>query len=277
MLEARRLFGFRFDKPIGLRIGCKLVNAPILVVFDPQPYRPSSRAIFATTHWSVVLKAGEESSSQAREALEELCTSYWHPLYAYIRKQGYSPPDAQDLTQEFFAHFLERKYFRAANRERGKFRSFLLVSLKHFLSHHWHKVRAAKRGGDRVFLSWDELAAENFYQSAGGDLKPEELYDQRWALTLLEKPLLRLRTEFAAQEKTAQFDRLKFFLSHEATEGAYAAAAAELGVSANAIGVMVHRLRQRYGEMVRREIAQTVLNPEDIEDELRYLISVMNR
>src|SRR2546426_200611 len=161
-------------------------------------------AIFATTHWSVVLNAADTSAPGAHEALERLCHTYWYPLYAYVRRQGHSPEDAQDLTQAFFAQFLEKKSVQLANPERGKFRSFLLTSLKHFLGHEWERGRAIKRGGGQVHLSWDQTSAENEYQhETASQLTPEKIYDQRWALALFQQALARLREEYASADKSS--------------------------------------------------------------------------
>ena len=236
----------------------------------------ASPSAFTTTHWSVVVAAGDVSSPQGRAALERLCRAYWQPLHAYLLRQGHTAHDAQDLTQEFFAHFLEKSYFRVADRARGRFRSFLLTALKHFVAHEWEKARAVKRGGRHSFISWEEQPEEmRASLASGADLPPERFYDQQWALTLLEQALARLRQESAANGKEQQFERLKTFLSNEPGEGAYAAAAAELGVSPGAVAVGVHRLRQRYGELVREEVANTVARREQIEDELRYLIELI--
>lgn len=232
---------------------------------------------FSTTHWSVVLEATRLFSPGASDALERLCRTYWYPLYSYVRRQGYSPADAQDLTQEFFAHFLEKNYLRAANRERGRFRSFLLISLKHFLAHQWEKARAWKRGGRVSFLSWEAQNSEERYRlEPVSEMSPERLYDQRWAYTLLERALAGLRTEFGQAGKIAQFEELKQFLSTDPGEGAYSNSAAALGTTPGAIAVAVHRLRQRYAELLRQEVAHTLAQETDIEDELRHLVTVLH-
>ena len=232
---------------------------------------------FVTTHWTVVLAAGDRASPLAAEALEQLCRLYWYPLYAYVRRKGHSPQDAEDLTQAFFAHFLEGNYVARASRQRGRFRSFLLTSLQNFLAHEWERARAVKRGGGRTLLPWDEVSVESRYQlEAASDLTPDKILEERWASTLFQKTLAGLQQEFAAAGHSKQFDRLKGFLSTEAQAGAYTELAASLGMSAGAVAVAVHRLRQRYGELVREEIAHTVSSPAEIEDELRYLIGRMS-
>jgi RNA polymerase sigma factor (sigma-70 family) len=233
---------------------------------------------FATTHWSVVLAAGHDSSPGAQEALEKLCRTYWYPLYGYVRRQGHSPEDAQDLTQAFFARLLEKNFVRRANRERGKFRSFLLTLLKHFLVDEWKRGQTARRGGAHVHLSWDQASAEERYQlEPASELTPENTFDQRWALTLFQKALAQLRDEYAAAGRSAQFDQLKNYLSDKAGDGGYASAAAALRMTTGAVSVAVHRLRERYGELVQGEVAHTVANPTEIQDELRYLIGLVSR
>ncbi len=230
---------------------------------------------FATTHWSVVLAAAGDSAESAA-ALEQLCRTYWHPLYAYVRRLGHLPHDAQDLTQAFFAELLRKEYFRAADRQRGKFRSFLLTSLRHFMTHEWEKACALKRGGGAVPLSWDEETAEQWYhQETGRHSNPERAYDRSWALRVFERSLSRLRQECHDGGKASQFDQLKKYLTQDPDPGAYNAEAANLGLSSNALAVTVHRLRQRYAALVREEVAQTVAQPDQIEEELRYLISLV--
>lgn len=230
---------------------------------------------FPTTHWSVVLAIGQESSVQSREALEKLCSVYWAPLYAYIRRQGRSPEDAEDLTQDFFARLFEKDYLKRADRERGKFRTFLLTSLKHFLVNDWQKRHAAKRGAGRV-VACDFQAAEAEYAAAGSaGLTPDELYERRWAEALLEQAANRLRDEYAGFGKLSLFDRLKDLLLAGRREVAYADLSQELGMSQGALKVAVHRLRHRYQEMLHAEVAQTVNTPSEVETELRHLLSVL--
>jgi len=234
---------------------------------------PSSN--FATTHWSVVLAATGDSTESA-VALEQLCRTYWHPLYAYVRRLGHLPHDAQDLTQAFFSELLRKQYFRAADRQRGRFRSFLLTALRHFMAHEWEKACALKRGGGIAPLSWDEQTAEQWYHQETGTLStPEQAYDRSWALRVFEQSLLRLRQECHESGKASQFDRLKQYLTQDPAPGAYNAEAAELGLSSNALAVAVHRLRQRYAALVREEVAQTVAQSDQVEEELRYLISLV--
>ena len=231
---------------------------------------------FATTHWSVVLAAGQVTSPEAEAALENLCRAYWYPLYAYVRRQGHSPHDAQDLTQGFFARLLEKNWVGVADREKGKFRSFLLSVLNHYLGDELDRANAAKRGGGKVLLSLDEQTAESLLsQEPPSYLSPEQEFERRWAAALLQQAMARLRQEFETAGKGQTFDQLKLFLEGEASSGDYAAMAAGLGMSANAIAVSVHRLRQRYRELVRLEVANTVASPNEVEDEMRYLFSVL--
>ena len=244
---------------------------------DPnQSDAASHAAAFSTTHWSVVLRAGGEFSTEAQEALEKLCCAYWYPLYAYVRRQGHAIEDAQDLTQEFFARLLERKYLRLADRNRGRFRTFLLTSLKHFLLNEWIKGNREKRGGGQKVLSLDEEVAESrFAAEPAVDRPPDALYDSGWAATLMDRALVALRAEFEQPGKLDSFERLKVFVWGEKNALSYAAMAGQLGMTEGAVKVAVHRLRQRYGELLRAEVAQTVTTPVEVDEELRYLISVI--
>jgi RNA polymerase sigma factor (sigma-70 family) len=238
---------------------------------------PSGSGGFNTTHWSMVLLAGQTQVPEADAALESLCRSYWKPLYAYVRHQGHNAHDAQDLTQDFFARLLEKKYFKLAARERGRFRSFLLKSLQHFLVNEWVRGRAQKRGGGREIFSLDDEAAERSYQQHPGNQQaPESLYDKLWAMTLLEQAMERLGANYAATGKRELFDRLKPLLLTESSGDSYREAASALGLSEGAVKVAVHRLRQRFREMVRAEIAQTVATPAEVDEELRCLMAAMS-
>lgn len=243
------------------------------------PARDSSNAgaaQFALTHWSVVLRAGQSESTHALAALEQLCTTYWPPIYSFIRRQGHNPSDAQDLTQEFFARLLQKNYLGAVDRSKGRFRSFLLASVKHFLANEWDKARAQKRGGGQVLLSIDTANAETSYAVEPVEhLTPDKLYERRWALTLLQRVMSRLRAEFSQNDKTELFEQLKGTLTGEGRGLGYAALAERLGSTEGAIKVAVHRLRQRYRELLRAEIAQTVAGPEEVEEELRALFAAL--
>jgi RNA polymerase sigma-70 factor (ECF subfamily) len=234
------------------------------------------RNAFCTTHWSLVLAGGDTQSPHAKEALEKLCRTYWYPLYAYVRRKGYQPHDAHDLTQEFFARLLARNYLSVTDRNRGKFRSFLLGSLEHFLAREWTKGHAQKRGGGQAVLSLDGADAENRYLlEPSHELTPDKIFDRRWATTLLDQAMARLRQECVATGKGGLFARVESSLSGQKGEATYAEIAAVLKMSEGAIKVAVHRLRRRYGELVRDEIAQTVATPENADEELRYLFTVL--
>jgi RNA polymerase sigma-70 factor (ECF subfamily) len=234
--------------------------------------------MFATTHWSMVLAAGGSSSPSAREALERLCRAYWFPLYGYVRSKGFSPQDAEDLTQEFFSRFLASDALRTVSQERGRFRAFLLASLNHFLANQWDRLRAQKRGGNRARLSLDAASAEQRLQlEPATDVTPDRLYECRWALTLLDAVLERLRAEMIAAGKLATFDALRGFLSDAAGTLSYAEAAARLGLTEVATRKSVQRLRQRYRELLREEVAHTVGAPHEVESELRHLLGVFSR
>jgi RNA polymerase sigma factor (sigma-70 family) len=228
---------------------------------------------FNTTHWSEVLLAGKEPSTASREALERLCRVYWHPLYAFVRRRGHDAHEAQDLTQSFFARLLEKHYLRAVDPGKGKFRSFLLAALEHFLANEWRNAHTQKRGGRVSFISLDDDSAEKQYlQVAGPGLSPEQVFEQQWATALLEQVLGRLQAEYAAAGKAAMFDELKIFLTGEKRASSYAELALKLHSTEAALKMAVSRMRRRYGELLRAEIANTVSRPEEIEQELRALL-----
>jgi RNA polymerase sigma factor (sigma-70 family) len=234
---------------------------------------------FATTRWSLVgaAKPDEASQSRAREALEELCRAYWYPLYAFVRSRGYAAVDAQDLTQAFFAQIIETGGFAFADRERGLFRSYLLGAMKHFLANEWHRVQAQKRGGQVRFIEWDALDPEARYAGASQQSdNPEQLFDREWALEITAGALQALRDEMAKAGKSEQFDALKGSLTGE-EESPREEIAARLNMSAGAVKVAVHRLRQRYRKLLRAAIAETVSNEADLNDEMRYLVEVLRK
>lgn len=238
----------------------------------------AQRSTFATTHWSVVLAARDAASPDADQALERLCCCYWYPLYAYARRRGYGAEDAKDLTQAFFAHLLKKDFLRNVGPEKGKFRSFLLACLKHFLTDQWEKSRTAKRGGDCPELPLDlEWAEERYQVEACTEANAENLYERRWALDLLDHVLDRLRSEAVASGRGAVFDRLQLRLFGESASETYAQLAAKLGISEASVKTQIHRLRQRYRELLRDEVAHTVTCPEEVDDEMRYLLEVVSR
>ncbi len=237
---------------------------------------PAGGDRFATTHWSLVLRAGRRGSTGSRRALAALCGAYWFPLYAFVRREGYSAPDAQDLTQGFFTQLLDKNYLAVADPQRGRFRSFLLAAMKHFLAHERDRARTGKRGGGRALLSLDFQSAESRYRLEPADrLTPERLYEKRWALALLEQVLTRLRDEQAAARKLDLFEHLKQFLTGSRGLQSYRQAADGLAMTEAAVKVAVHRLRRRYRELLEDEIAQTVGGPEEIEDERRALLAAV--
>lgn len=231
---------------------------------------------FATTHWSVVLAAGRRSSPQSQEALATLCRTYWYALYAFIRSQGFPAEDARDLTQEFFARLIEKRSLESVDQSKGKFRSFLLAAVKHFLANERDQARAQKRGGGCQPLPLDFESAEGqLRREPAHEHTPEKLFARRWALTLLDQVLGRLREELTAAKKALLFDRLKGFMTGESGSDSYAQAAAHLGMTEGAVKVAVHRLRRRYRELLREEIAQTVAHPDEIDDEIRDLFTAL--
>lgn len=231
---------------------------------------------FATTHWSVVLAAAHDTSDEADAALEKLCRAYWFPLYAYVRHQGYGADDAKDLTQGFFARLLEKNYLGQVDRRKGKFRSFLLAALRHYLSDERDRANAAKRGGGRNFVSFDAHDAEERYRMEPVDeTSPDRVFDRRWALALLAEAQRRLREEYVAAGKAEIFDELAGGSAERTGTAPYAELAARWSTSESAVKSAAHRLRQRYHELVRTEVAHTVSDPGELDDEIRYLISVI--
>lgn len=259
-----------------------MVNAPHksarMTSTNPQQDTvPRGGVNFTPTHWSVVIAAaGHSDSTHGRDALEKLCRNYWLPIYAFVRRQGHNPHDAQDLTQEFFARLLERNYLAGADRAKGRFRSFLLASVKHFLANEWDKTMAQKRGGGQMPISIDAAIAESSFELEPADiLTAEKIYERRWALALLEQVLRRLREEYTRDGKEKQFDQLKPTLTEASRSVPYAEIATRLATSEGAVKVAVHRLRQRYRELLRAEIADTVANAGEIDDEIRSLFAAL--
>lgn len=232
---------------------------------------------FVTTRWSVVISAGHSDTTRSCEALARLCQTYWHPLYAYVRRLGHLPPDAQDLTQEFFARLLAKNYLADADESRGRFRSFLLAALKHFLANEWDKASAQKRGGGQMLIPIDPSTAETSCRFEPADATTaEKIYERRWALTLLAQVLQHLREEYVRAGREKLFEQLKPTLTEASRTVRYAEIAARLGMSEGAVKVAVHRLRLRYREVLRAEIADTVASPAEVEDELRNLFAALS-
>jgi RNA polymerase sigma-70 factor (ECF subfamily) len=234
-------------------------------------------AHFATTRWTVVLTAGRDSLTPTQQsALEQLCKTYWYPLYAYLRRKGCRADEAEDQTQAFFAHLLRKPTLANVQREGGRFRSFLLTAMNNFLADEWQKARALKRGSRQV-LSLDTLAAQSRYQAAAStQATPEQLYERQWALQVLEGVLRRLQTDYAAEGKAELFEHLRGCLAGDGGNESNAQLAARLNMSEGAVKMAAHRMRQRYRSLLRAEIAQTVASPDDVADELRCLFRALS-
>jgi RNA polymerase sigma factor (sigma-70 family) len=231
---------------------------------------------FATTSWTKVLAAREAPSGEARQALESLCRVYWYPLYAYVRRQGEGPEDARDLTQAYFAELLEKGYLEDYDPQRGRFRVFLVASMKHFLAKQREKAHAWKRGGRAEVVSIDAQEVENRYRYEPADrLNPEQVFERRWAFTVLERALGRLRREQEDSERGREFARVEGFLTGQETQAHYRDVALELGTSEGAVKATVHRLRRRFGQLLRAEIAETVSSVDEVNDEVKHLLGVI--
>jgi RNA polymerase sigma-70 factor (ECF subfamily) len=239
---------------------------------------PAPRAgRFATTRWSLVLRASGQTDAASAEALSSLCELYWYPIYAFIRRQGYSVHESADLAQEFFLRVLEKKYFQAVDPARGRFRGFLCASVRHFLSNERDRARSLKRGGARPPISLDVETAEGRYQlEPHDDLTPEKLFDRRWALILLDRALTRVRRDYAEANKAALFEQLKGFLTGDSAGTPYAEVAKAMGMSEGAIKVAVHRLRRHFRDVLVEQIAETVSDPADIDAEIAYLMDAVS-
>lgn len=232
---------------------------------------------FATTHWTVVLSAREDQSLEARAALEELCRTYWRPLYAYIRLRGHGVHDAQDLVQEFFYRLLDKHYLSLVDPRKGRFRTFLLVAVNHFLANEWDKARTLKRGGHVEFIPFDASGFDGERPlEPVGDATPETAFEQRWAIALLERALTRLKQDSHASGRATQFDNLKTFLTGETPPESYAVLAARLETTEGALKMAVQRLRQRFGQLVREEVARTVSSEQEVAEEIRHLFAALS-
>lgn len=242
-----------------------------------SPHAVSSQ--FTTTHWSVVLSAGQHSSPSAQVAMEQLCRIYWYPLYAHVRRRGHDHHSAEDLTQEFFTRLLDKQWLNSVAPEKGRFRTFLLAALDHCLANEWRKGQALKRGGGQTILSLDEtkLGEERYSREGSSPAAPAVAFDKLWAATVLDQAMTRLQQEFMARDKAAHFEDWKVFLSREATAQDCQASSQRLGMSAGAVTVAVHRFRERYGDLLRETVAQTVAQAADVDEELRYLFALLNQ
>lgn len=244
----------------------------------PSSSTAQSSPVFPVTRWSVVVEARDEGAGDPSAALEDLCRTYWMPLYAAVRRYGHDPENAQDLTQEFFARLLEKHWLLAADREKGRFRTFLMVTLKRFLTNEWHRGQAAKRGGGLAPMPLDTQLAERLYGGSGAhSLTPEQLFDKRWALTLIETALSRIENEYLDAGRGEEFEILKPCLTAERGGIDYGALASRLDVSEGAARVAVHRIRKRYRSLFREEIARTVCDEGEVEEEMRALMQALAR
>jgi DNA-directed RNA polymerase specialized sigma24 family protein len=239
---------------------------------------PEPAGQFRTTRWSMVLSAGHPSAANAAQALEQLCAAYWYPLYTWLRYRGYSFHDAQDLTQAFLGHLLDKNRLRTPSPEKGKFRSFLLAALKNFLANEWDKTQALKRGAQFTFVSVDEDRGEDRYRcDPSHEITPDKAFEQTWATTLLESVLDKLRKEYAGANKAELFEALQGYLSGDKGAVAYSEMAARLNLKEGALKMSVLRLRRRFGELLRNEIAHTVTSAEEIDDEIRALFAAVQQ
>lgn len=258
-----------------------LVHPARLAPLDPHPTQspgPDQQGWFQTTHWSVVLTAKDAYSPRSQEAMEKLCRAYWQPLYAFIRREGYPPAQAQDLTQDFFARLLTKDYLQHLRHREGRFRSFLLTFLKHFLADERDRAGAKKRGGGSRLISLDELTSEErSLMEPREALTPDQIFERRWAQAVIDRALIRLREEYAQQGREELFEQLKDIQPGQHGEVSYAELASRMNVAEGTIKSAVHRLRRRHREILREEIAQTVSSSEEIEDEIRNLLAVLSK
>jgi RNA polymerase sigma factor (sigma-70 family) len=240
--------------------------------------KPSFGAGFVPTRWTAVLSAGDPSSPHAATALEALCRAYWYPLYAFVRRCGYPAADAEDLTQEFFAQLLEHKWIAQADRHKGRFRSFLLMAMKRFLAKEWDKAKTLKRGGQVRFIPLQfDTAETRYFREPADTATPEQAFEKQWAVTLLESVVKRLREDYARDGKAKLYDTLEPCLAGSRERQSYAALATELGMTEGAVTMAVSRLRERYRECLKAEIAHTVASPAEVDEELRHLFRVLAR
>jgi RNA polymerase sigma factor (sigma-70 family) len=254
------------------------MNRPFFRASGTRTDASPPRSWFATTHWSVVLSVRDGAATEARDALARLCETYWYPLYAYLRRRGFSPHDAEDLTQSFLVYLLGKDFLANVSPQHGKFRSFLLASLNHFLSDQRDKEQRQKRGGGHRLLSLDAERAETRYRLEPVEEEdPQRIFERRWALTVVESALQRLESESVSAGKAVWFAGLKSVLIDDPGSSSYSELGQSLGLSEGAVKVAVHRLRRRFRELFRQEIAQTVSRPDEVEDEIRFLFQVLSR
>jgi DNA-directed RNA polymerase specialized sigma24 family protein len=251
---------------------------PMVIECVPNKMPRGRTAGFNTTHWSLVQAAAALPTADSREALAMLCQTYWRPVYGFIRRKGNDRDQSLDLTQGFFAVLIEKNYLIAADRERGKFRSFLLTAVKHFLAHEWEREHAQKRGGFHSLVSIDLVEAEAWYAPAAvTEETPERLFERQWALSLLARVLGKLREEFETEGKRDRFETLASFLDRDSDPARYKELAEPMGASPGALRMLVLRMRRRYRTLLREEIAQTVADPEEIDSEMRFLLTALRK
>jgi RNA polymerase sigma-70 factor (ECF subfamily) len=236
---------------------------------------PGRSTDFPATHWSMVVRSGRTNTTEAAPALERLCRAYWYPLYAFVRRRGLDAHGAEDSTQNFFTHLFEKDALRSVDREKGKFRSFLLAALTNFLANEWNREHSQKRGGGRI-VSWDAINAEELYlHEPAAFVSPEKLFERRWAFVIIDRALDRLRQEYADSAREKVFGLLHAHLTQQIEAGFYEKIAPLLNMGAGAVKVALHRLRRRFGELLRSEIAYTVSGPDEVEEEIRHLLAVI--
>jgi RNA polymerase sigma factor (sigma-70 family) len=246
--------------------------------YSRQERLESGSPQFTTTHWSVVLASRDDKSPAAQVALEQLCRTYWYPLYAHARRRGNDHHSAEDLTQEFFARLVDHEWLKSVGPEKGRFRTFLLTALDHFMANEWRRARTLRRGGGRQIISLEEACTreERFAEEPSCESASERAFDKLWATTVLEEALTQLQQEFLTRGKAAHFEDWKQFLSREASTKDCQASGERIGMSAGAVSVAVHRMRERYGDLLRETVAQTVSQPGDVDAELSYLFALLN-
>lgn len=248
----------------------------VVIVNDIEEIGGTRDGVFRTTRWSVVLAAGQLPSPESGRALEQLCGVYWYPIYAWLRRQGHAVHDAQDLTQSFLAHLLQNRRLHRVSSDKGRFRSFLLASLKHFIANERDKMSALKRGGQISFVSVDDVQAENRYShEPAHSLTPEKIFERTWAMTLLQSVLGSLRDEYTSDGKGPLFEVLQHCLTGDQDGLSYAEVATRLNLTEGAVKMVALRLRRRFGELLRQEIEQTVEQPRDVDDEIRTLFAAL--
>lgn len=232
---------------------------------------------FQTTRWTLVQAAAANPTVDSRQALSTLCQTYWPPVYAFIRRNGYDSDQSQDLTQGFFALMLEKNYLVRADQKRGRFRSFLLTAVKNFLANEWDRANALKRGGGQVAVSIDLVKAERWYEPAAAEaVTPETIFERRWAISILEQVMARLRADFIHAGKIDQFEALSNFLEQDSDDVGYEELAGKMAMSAGALRMAVHRMRRTYRRLLREEITETVSDPDEIDAEIRFLVAILS-